>query len=423
MKILIVNTSEKTGGAAVASHRLMKALQCNGIKAKMLVSEKLSDNPSVVALPHRWLQSLYFLWERWCLFCHLHFSRKRLFEIDMANAGSDITRLREFQEADIIHLQWINQGMLSLRSIRRILKSGKPVVWTMHDLWPLSSICHYARDCEGYKEGCGYCPLLPGGGDNDDLSRQVMERKLRLLNGHKVTFVTCSKWLAEQASESLLANGQTVVSIPNCIDTNIYCPGDRQAARQRLGLPKDIRHFILFVSQRVTDERKGMAYFKEAVRQLVERHPSMRKDCGVLVLGGHAEEFLEELPLSGFPLGFVREEQKIVDVYRAADVYVLPSLEDNLPNTIMEAMACGTPCVGFNTGGIPEMINSGDHLPNGYVARYADATDLMEGIYSVLTSHQYPELCENAVNKVLTTWSQQRVAACYQKIYETFLHS
>ena len=128
MRVLIVNTSEKTGGAAVAARRLMEALNNHGVKTKMLVRDKETDHVSVAALPQSPMLRWHFLWERLVVFAHLHFSRKHLFEIDMANAGSDITRLPEFQEADIIHLHWVNQGMLSLSGIRKILRSGKPVV-------------------------------------------------------------------------------------------------------------------------------------------------------------------------------------------------------------------------------------------------------------------------------------------------------
>ena len=134
MRVLIVNTSERTGGAAVSANRLMKALNNNGVKAKMLVRDKDDDSLTVVALPPSPLLRWHFLWERFVVFCRLHFSRKHLFEVDIANSGSDITKLREFQEADVIHLHWINQGMLSLNGIRQILRSGKPVVWTMHDI-------------------------------------------------------------------------------------------------------------------------------------------------------------------------------------------------------------------------------------------------------------------------------------------------
>ena len=149
MRILIVNTSEKTGGAAVAANRLKDALNNSGVKAKMLVRDKLTDDITVVSLGHKWRNQWHLLWERFCVFWNLHFSRNHLFEIDIANAGSDITKLREFKEADIIHLSWINQGMLSLNNIKKILRSGKPVVWTMHDLWPASSICHSAHVVNG----------------------------------------------------------------------------------------------------------------------------------------------------------------------------------------------------------------------------------------------------------------------------------
>ena len=140
MRVLIVNTSERTGGAAVAASRLMEALCNYGVKAKMLVRDKETQSLTVSALPGRRRSQCHFLWERFVIWLHLHFRRQHLFDIDIANAGIDITRLPEFQEADVIHLHWVNQGMLSLRCIRKILDSGKPVVWTMHDIWPATAI-------------------------------------------------------------------------------------------------------------------------------------------------------------------------------------------------------------------------------------------------------------------------------------------
>ena len=126
MRVLIVNTSERTGGAAVAAHRLMDALNNHGVKTRMLVRDKETDSLTVVGLHGKWRQQWCFLWERFVIFLHLHFKRRRLFEIDIANAGTDITQLREFREADVIHLHWVNQGMLSLGGIGKILRSGKP---------------------------------------------------------------------------------------------------------------------------------------------------------------------------------------------------------------------------------------------------------------------------------------------------------
>ena len=164
MNVLIVNTSERTGGAAVAAGRLLEALINSGEKAKMLVRDKQTDSITVAEVPGRMRARWNFLWERWCIYNHLRFSKNHLFEIDIANCGTDITSLPEFKWADVVHLNWINQGMLSLRNIRKIVKSGKPVVWTMHDMWQATGICHYSGGCMSYKTGCAGCPLLPDGG-------------------------------------------------------------------------------------------------------------------------------------------------------------------------------------------------------------------------------------------------------------------
>ena len=407
MRVLIVNTSERTGGAAVAANRLMKALNNNGAKAKMLVRDKETDALTVVPLPHSPRLRWHFLWERLVVFCRLHFSRQHLFEVDIANAGSDVTNLPEFLEADVIHLHWINQGMLSLKGIQKILQSGKPVVWTMHDIWPATALCHVTLGCERFTTQCENCRLLSGGGSSNDFSTTVWRRKQRMLAGGSIYFVACSRWLESEAKRSALLKGQKITSIPNPIDTRIYKVGNKQEARQRLGLPLD-KKLILFASQRVTNVNKGMDYLIEACQQL------QLADTAVVILGGHAEEVVSQLSLEAYPLGYVNEEQRIVDVYQAVDVFVLPSLSENLPNTIMEAMACGVPCVGFKVGGIPEEI---DHRRNGYVAEYRHAEDLAQGIRWILSEADYEKLSQNAVQKVMQNYSQQSVALKYLDVY------
>ena len=415
MKILIVNTSERTGGAAVAANRLMKALNNSGVKAKMLVRDKESDTLTVAQLPKSPMKRWHFLWERLVVFFHLHFSKQHLFEIDIANAGTDITNMREFQEADIIHLHWINQGMLSLKGIRKILNTGKPVVWTMHDIWPATAICHLTLDCRNFETQCAHCRLLPGNGSTNDLSTQIWKRKQQMLNDRQITFVTCSQWLAGEAQKSALLKGQRVVSIPNPIDTHIYTPKDKQQARQRVGLPTEGR-IILFASQRVTNRNKGMGYLLEACRLLAEQYPEKKEDITVAILGGHAEEIEGQLPFRTCPLGYVNDEQRIVDIYNAADVFVLPSLSENLPNTIMEAMACGVPSVGFRIGGIPEEI---DHQQNGYVADYCSSEDLARGIWWTLYEADHEAVRKACLQKVAHNYSQQSVANHYLEVYES----
>ena len=407
MRVLIVNTSERTGGAAVAANRLMKALINHGVKAKMLVRDKESDSLTVVGLPKSPMLHWHFLWERLVIFVRSRFSRKHLFEIDLANTGSDITGLPEFKEADVIHLHWINQGMLSLSNIQKILRSGKPVVWTMHDIWPATAICHLTLGCRSFTSACKSCRLLSGG---STLTQSVWRKKQRLFEDGDIHFVACSHWLESEAKSSALLKGHKITSIPNPIDTHIYnnrC--NKQEVRQQLGLPAD-KKLVLFVSQRVTNPNKGMDYLVEACGLLKDID-----QLGIVILGGHAEEVADQLSFETYPLGYVNDEHRIVDIYNAVDVFVLPSLSENLPNTIMEAMACGVPCVGFRVGGIPEEI---DHKQNGYVADYRSAEDLAWGIRWILTEADYESLSRHAVQKVAQNYSQQSVALKYLDVYQ-----
>ena len=406
MRVLIVNTSERMGGAAVAAGRLMEALCNNGVKAKMLVRDKTTDRLTVSTLPCRWRTRWHFLWERLIVWLHMHCRYDHVFEADIGNCGTDITRLPEFQEADIIHLHWVNQGMLSLQDIRRILDSGKRVVWTMHDMWPATGICHLTLGCRNFEQQCQECRLLPGGGSKHDLSARVWQRKQRMLSSRRITFVACSQWLADEARKSTLLQGQRIVNIPNPLDTHLYRPTDKRQAREAAGLPAEGR-IILFVSQRATNPNKGMQYLTEACQLLAQEHPELTATTTVAVLGGHADEVTEQLPFKACPLGYVADERRIVTLYNTADVFVLPSLSENLPNTIMEAMACGVPCVGFHVGGIPEMI---DHRENGYVAEYRNAADLAQGLYYVLAEADHEALSKACLHKVASCYSQSSVA-------------
>ena len=417
MKVLIVNTSEQTGGAAVAANRLKDALNNHGVKAKMLVRDKNTDDICVVGLKGSLSKKWHFLWERLTIFFHLHFKREHLFELDTANSGTDITNLREFKEADIIHLHWINQGMLSLKGIRKILRSGKPVIWTMHDIWPATGICHLTLGCCSFRQSCRHCKYLPNKGSEKDLSSKVWKQKSQMLSEGNITFVACSKWLEQEAKSSALLRGQTITSIPNPIDTRVFCRGDKAKARMEEGLPAD-KHLLLFVCQRVTNPNKGMSYLIEACQKLAEQQPEMKEHTGVIILGGHAEEVAGFLPFETYPLGYVSDQQRMAQIYHAADVFVLPSLSENLPNTIMEAMACGVPCIGFRVGGIPEEI---DHQKNGYVAEYKSADDLARGINWILHQADYKALSESASSKVRHHYTGQQVAMQYTEVYQQAL--
>jgi glycosyltransferase involved in cell wall biosynthesis len=205
-----------------------------------------------------------------------------------------------------------------------------------------------------------------------------------------------------------------VTSIPNAINTHLFKPKEKQQVRQELGLPEEGK-LILFGALKVTDKRKGLDYLLKACELLATLHPELKESVGVIALGHQSQQLLASLlPFKLYPMEFVLDEHKLVDIYNAADLFAIPSLEDNLPNTIMEAMACGVPCVGFDTGGIPEMI---DHKENGYVAQYRSAEDFAEGMHWLLTTPDYPAISNEATRKVVTHYSEDVVAKQYISLY------
>ena len=413
MRVLIINTSERIGGAAIAASRLMESLKNNGIKAKMLVRDKQTDQISVVRLKSNWLQVWKFMWERIVIWSANRFRRYHLFDVDIANTGTDITSLPEFRQADVIHLHWVNQGMLSLNDIRKILASGKPVVWTMHDMWPCTGICHYARECTNYQQECHNCPYIYKGGGRKDLSYRTFRKKQKLYSQAPIHFVTCSRWLKEQAKTSALFEGKSVTNIPNAINTNLFKTQDKQKARAKFMLPED-KKLILFGSLKITDRRKGADYLIAACKLLAEKHPEWKDSLGVVAFGKQSQQLQELLPFRVYPLPYIKNEHEVVNIYNAVDLFAIPSLEENLPNMIMEAMACGVSCVGFNVGGIPEMI---DHLHNGYVAQYKSSEDFANGIHWILTEPEYKELSAQACRKVLGNYSESTIAKKYTDVY------
>ena len=416
MRVLIVNTSERGGGAAVAAHRLTEALNNNGVKAKMLVRDKQTDNITTVPLPSSWKQKWNFLWERFIIWMKNGFNRKNLFSVSIANTGTDITNLPEFREADIIHLHWINQGMLSLKNIKKILSSGKPVVWTMHDMWPCTGICHYARECNRFHDKCGQCWQLSYP-KSKDLSYSVLVQKQQMYEVAPIHFVTCSQWLENLARKSHLLAKKSISTIHNPLNTSLFKPDDKDAARKRLNLPKD-KKLILFGAVKITDERKGFNYFVEACQHLVKQDNTQKEQIGIVVFGNNASDLQSILPFNVYSLGYISSESQMNDVYNAVDLYATPSLEDNLPNTIAEAQACGTPCIGFRIGGIPEMIN---HLENGYVAEYRDSKDFAQGINWILNEADTQSLCEQARHKAIVSYGEDCVTKHYIKLYEEIL--
>ena len=418
MKILLLNTSERTGGAAIAAMRLMKALIDNGIEAKTLVLNKQTKDANVISIQSsfikRQLAQFNFLWERWVIFVHNHFSRKNLFRVSIANLGFDISKHPLVKDADIIHIHWINQGFLSLSGLQKLLDTKKPIFCTMHDMWFCTGICHHARECNYYQTSCHDCFYLNRPGHHD-LSYRIFKQKKSVYQSGKITFITCSHWLKGNAEKSALLSGQKIVAIPNPIDTSLFHPMDKSLCRKKFNLPND-KKLILFGAVKISDERKGIYYLIKTVELLSQK--SGADDMELVIFGKSNRDLSDLFALKVNYPGYLSNEEDIVALYNTADAYVIPSLDENLPNTIMEAMACGIPCVGFETGGIPEMI---DHQQNGYISKYQDPEDLATGILWTLTHTETMNLPEACIKKVHRSYTQNKVANQYIQLYKSLL--
>lgn len=406
MNVLIVSTHDQLGGAAIAAHRLLETLNKNGVTASMLTLDKKSDNGAVIEVGNSLLNKARFAAERGVIYLENGLSKKNLFDVSIANTGVSITNHPLFKKADVVHLHWINQGMLSVRELGKIVASGKQLVWTMHDMWPFTGICHHARDCSRFEISCGLCPYL-NSPSKTDISYTTFLRKQAAYSLGPIHFVACSNWLKQLAVKSKLTNSHKVSAIANPIDTEIYTPKNKAAVRKAMNLPLD-KKIILFAAAKVSDKRKGIDFLIAASKIIAQQN----NNCIFLIAGGNSDEIVAQLALPAINVGYVSSD-KMPSVYNAADLFVTPSLQENLPNTIMESLACGTPCVGFNIGGIPEMI---DHKQNGYVATYKDAHDLANGLLWVLQDTT-DTLALNARSKVVKNYSQNAIAKQYIDIY------
>lgn len=420
MKVTLINTSDAGGGAPAACMRLLKALEQKQVNVWMLVQEKKTGEPRVTSVSVGFFGKMSarfnFFYERLPFIWFKARSREVRFAFSPANAGTDISRQAIVSDADVLHLHWTNAGFLSINNIERLLQTGKPIVWTLHDMWTFTGGCHYAGDCDHFTAKCGNCWMLRDPGE-DDLSHSGWLKKAGMYKAAKnIVFVTCSNWLAGVAKTSSLLKDFRIEAIPNPIDTTIFSPGDKLKAREKWNIDPN-QKIILFGAANILDRRKGITHLVEALNELKEKYPDL-SDVGTVIFGKNKSFDTNLLPFKVYEMNIISSQQDMALLYNLADVYVTPAIEDNLPNTVMEALACGTPVVAFNTGGIPDMV---DHLQNGYLAEFKSKRDFAAGIHYVLTSDKKNELSANARKKVLDNFTNDIVAEKYIAVYQSIL--
>lgn len=419
MKVAIINKSDSTGGAAVVSRRLMYALRDLGVDARMLVTEKRHDSayvniaasPSAIKLP--------FLAERLKIFLANGLDRDNLFKVDIASDGLSLHRHRLVREADVICLNWVNQGMLSLKGLRELLHLGKPVVWTMHDMWNFTGICHHAGSCTRWHTNCGLCPFLGKGASTQDLSFSVWNNKRAVYGSGKspLHFVAVSNWLADLARESpLLANASLSV-IPNAFPIP-----ESPIARDHNPQSHD-KFRILMGAARLDDPVKGLPILIKATEILATEHPETAARMELITFGNvKNQSALDGIAIAHRHLGVINGEENIRAVYAEGDAVVSTSLYETLPGTLVEGQVYGCIPVSFGRGGQSDIV---DHLSSGYIADWDDdphraAANIADGL--LWAFHQpKAEIRARMFASAHSRFSAPTVATAYLNLFNNLL--
>ena len=378
MKVLHVCYSDSREGGAIGAFRLHQAMLSQGIDSTFLAIRKRRDDDTVItpSVLTRVLVRIWNIVSRQIL----RLQRSKDWNYRSLNIfPTGIHNRINKSNADIIQFHWINRNTISIRELTRI---RSPVVLKLPDMWAFSGAEHYLAPGATKRYKSGYLGNNRQEGDTGlDIDRWIWRYKMAMWKKARFTIVTPSKWLGKCAKTSRLFSRLKVVNIPNPIDLDRFQPvANKLDARINLGLPLDKR-LVLFGSIQVyADRRKGYHHLCSAL-EVLGKYKKMREEVELIIFGTHSVGKGSLSRMTVHRLGTINDEKLLTAVYNAADVMVLPTEADNLPNTIQEATACGTPCVGFNVGGMPDMIK---HKETGYLAKPFDSQDLATGIGWVL---------------------------------------
>jgi glycosyltransferase involved in cell wall biosynthesis len=415
MQILFINESDLSGGASRAAYRLFRTLQDRKINSIMFTQRKESDDISVFGPASNIAKGFVNFRTALDHSPKLLYTKKTNSIFHLGWVPNCLAKKIKKHYSNIVHLHWICRGFMSVGSIAAF---NKPVIWTLHDMWPFTGGCHYAGTCEGYTMACGKCPQL-GSQMAHDLSSWTWRRKAKAWKHINITLVTPSMWMKKCAQKSSLFKDKAIEVIPNGIDLTLFRPRDKKILRSHLGLPLDKKLILFSAINAMSAQRKGFQFLLPALRQLSETKAAHNTE--IIIMGASRPKYSPGFDLKSTYLGRIHDEILLALVYAACDVFLAPSQEDNLPNTIMESMACGTPCVAFRIGGIPDMIS---HKKNGYLAKPLSIEDLANGIKWIIEDDgKHQKLSTEARNKAELEFNIKQVAKRYHFLYKKVLNN
>lgn len=411
MKVLIISAKDLGGGAARAAYRLHQGLLAAKVNSQMLVQNKQGDDCTVIAPQGKLQRGVAAIKPALDQFpLALYRQRDRTINIYSSSwlPNQVLDKIEEINP-DLINLHWVCGGFMPIEALGKL---KQPLVWTLHDMWAFTGGCHYNGKCDRYQESCGACPQL-GSSRNWDLSRWNWQRKLKAWQNLNLTVVTPSKWLADCARSSSLFKDIPIKVIGNGIDPQIYQPHPTQIARKILNLPLDKKIILFGAFNSTQDKRKGFNLLLQALQALQAK--VAKKEIELVIFGASAPLNPPDFGFKAHYTGKLNDDVALSLLYSAADVFVAPSIQDNLPNTILESLFCGTPCVAFNIGGMPDLI---EHQQNGYLAQPFVPEDLAKGIEWIMAENQrHQQLAAASRKKAIAQFDLERQTQKYLRVF------
>jgi glycosyltransferase involved in cell wall biosynthesis len=390
--------------------RLHLALLAADVDSLMVVCKKETGLASVVGPSSKYAKGINLIRPSLDQLPLVRYATKsgQLFSPSML-PGIKLEKLLLDLKPDLIHFHWITGGMMRIEELKDV---NIPMFWSLHDMWPFTGGCHYTDSCVKYKTNCHSCPVLDSKA-SPDISSRIQKRKRKAYGSNKnLTVIGLSKWIAKAAGDSRIFSDSTIVNLPNPIDTNTFSPVNKSEARKLLGLPEN-KKLVLFGAMSATqDRRKGWPELRDALDKISDSFTEL------VIFGSSADDYKYPLPVKF--MGTLHDDLTLKVLYSACDVMVVPSRQENLANTIMEAMACGLPVVGFGIGGNSDMVN---HKVNGYLAEPYSSDDLAFGINWVIEHDSFEELSLDARATVLKKFESHKVASQYLDLYQSVIQS
>ena len=418
LKVVHINTYDGNGGAGRGCLRLNRALLANNIDSKIVVHYKFGQNPQIGTFNRNIIQKAY---TAGIIIAERVLARRYLKPVKTPFSftwfGRSVIHHPDVKNADVIHLHWVNHSFLNPTHLAEIAKLGKPVVWTFHDSNAFTGGCHVRYTCNHFENECGNCPVLKDEGPND-ISHHIWLQKFKAYQQLKFTAIAPSTWMLNSIGLAKLMNGVPAVNIPNTLETAIFRPIDKKEAKAKLNLPADKFIFLSGFMPSRKDLHKGTSYLLGSMALLKQRLGLETDNIELVVFGNRNTEDVPEFPFKTSFLGTINDDEKLATCYAAADAFLTTSVEDNLPYTVMESLACGTPVIAFTTGGIPNMVQ---HEYNGYLAEYRSSESFTDGMEWIIRHPARETLNRQARQTVMDKFSEDVIAVKHIALYNQVL--